>query len=139
LQPQLGGGVCSFQGTPCGDAFVTTLAPGAPGPVPPVTVVATPPVLAPGGTLQVTWSGIPAPTASDHLRICGLGALGGSFCEVSSSWSTGSAAAGALLMALPADLAPGLYDVRLMSPDAADLDILKPIGRSEPIRVSAQK
>jgi hypothetical protein len=42
-------------------------------------------------------------------------------------------------MALPADLAPGLYDVRLMSPDAADLDILKPIGRSEPIRVSAQK
>jgi hypothetical protein len=40
-------------------------------------------------------------------------------------------------MTLPADLAPGWYDVRLLSPDVNDNGIIKPIGRSEPIQVSA--
>ena len=137
FQPQLGGGICSFQGTPCGDAFVATLSGNAAGPLPPVRVTVEPAVIAPGGTLQVAWNGIPTPTANDHLRICSLGSWGDNFCEVMSSWSTDSAAAGTVLMTLPADLAPGWYDVRLLSPDPDDLGIIKPIGRSEPIQVSA--
>jgi hypothetical protein len=135
FQSHLGGGICSFQNTPCGDAFVATLSSNASGPVPPVRVAAAPALLAPGDSVQVGWKGIATPTQDDHLRLCGLGSFGSSFCEVASSWSTG-ASAGTRSLPLPEDLAPGWYDVRLMSPDPEDLDIQKPIGRSDPFRVS---
>ena len=137
-QPTLGGGICDFINTPCGDAFVTTIGPNATGPAPAVSVDATPADVAPGGALHVTWSGIAAPTASDHFRVCSLGAASDSFCEVAASWPTGSAAGGALDIALPGNLASGWYDVRLMSPDAQSYGVLKPIGRSEPIRVAPE-
>ncbi|RIL08021.1 MAG: hypothetical protein DCC71_00790 [Proteobacteria bacterium] len=137
-QPALGGGVCDFLGTPCGDVFVTTVAADAAGPVPPVSVSVTPSNVAAGGALQVSWAGITAPTPDDHLRVCALGAPTDSLCAVQQSWPTGAAAGGALEIALPAELAPGLYDVRLMSPDADFYGLLEPIGRSEPIQVAPE-
>lgn len=133
-QPSLGGGVCDYLGTPCGDAFVATIAAGASWPTPPVAVVATPAQVAPGGALQVAWDGIAAPTESDHFRVCRLGAASDAFCEVTTSWPTEGAAAGALEIALAAELQPGWYDVRLLAPDASSYGMPRPIGRSEPIR-----
>jgi hypothetical protein len=52
---------------------------------------------------------------------------------VAASWSTEGAADGALEIGLPAALAPGWYDVRLLSSDAEFYGVLKPIGRSGPI------
>ena len=89
--------------------------------------------------LSVTWSGIADPTTIDHLRVCRLGSPGGVFCEVDAWWSTDAAPGGVLLLELPADLEPGWYEVRLMSPDARDYDILKPIARSGPILVSGSQ
>ena len=137
-QPTIGGGVCDYFGSVCGDAFVTTLSADAVGPAPPVTVDVTPMEVAAGGTLHVSWAGIAAPTSSDDLRVCSLGAASDVYCEVAASWSTGGAADGAVEIALPADLAPGWYDVRLLSPDAESYGVLKPIGRSEPILLAPE-
>jgi len=127
------GGVCDFLGTPCGDAFVTTISRSASGPVPPVTVYVAPAQAAPGGMLHVSWSGIAGPTASDHFRVCSLGTSSDTTCEVTEIWSTGGAAEGMLDIGLPGELAFGWYDVRLMSPDAESFGVLKPVGRSDPI------
>jgi hypothetical protein len=98
-----------------------------------VSVDVVPAEVAPGGTLHVTWAGIAGPTSNDHLRVCSLGAASDSACEVTAWWPTGGAGGGTLEIGLPAGLAPGWYDVRLLSPDAESYGVLKPIGRSEPI------
>ena len=139
FQAAIGGGVCDYFSSPCGDVFVTTIAGGQPAPVQPTELSVAPTATGPGGVLSVTWSGIADPTTSDHLRVCRLGSPGGVFCEVDAWWSTDAAPGGVLLLELPAQLEPGWYEVRLMSPDARDYDILKPIARSGPILVSGSQ
>lgn len=137
FQPTLGGGVCDVFGTACGDAFVTTLTAGGPGVVPPVSLTVTPTEVAPGGTLTATWAGIPAPTASDDLRLHALGTSDSYPGEVAAWWQTTGTAGGNLSLTLPAGLAMGWYELRLLSPDPNFSNLLAVIARSEPILLGA--
>jgi hypothetical protein len=129
-QPAIGGGVCDVTGTPCGDAFVTMIWADGPRTVPPIDLVATP---APGGAVAATWRGIPAPSASDELRLYTLGSYGGSYDEVA-IWSTDGWSDATATLTLPPDLEPGWYELRLMTPDPAS-NLLAVVARSEPIAV----
>jgi hypothetical protein len=52
-------------------------------------------------------------------------------------WLTGGAGAGNLALPLPANLAYGTYEIRLLSPDPNYSGLLQSVARSQPIRVGA--
>jgi subtilase family serine protease len=136
FQPDLGGGICDYYDTPCGDAFVARITASGPGVTPSISLNVTPAEVAPGGTLTATWAGIPAPSAADELRLYTLGSLGGSF-DHAASWPTTGAGAGTVSLALPGGLAFGTYELRLLSPNPDAGNLLGVIARSRPIRLAS--
>ena len=138
FQNHLGGGGCNSIGLACRDAFVARITPGGAGVVPDISLGVTPADAAPGGPLTATWAGIPAPTASDvlSLYLLGSGELGiAPDRPALTSWPTGGAAGGTLVLTLPPALLPGTYELRLLNPDPNSYNQLTAIARSEPIRV----
>jgi hypothetical protein len=135
FQHQIGNGVCDFFGTPCGDAFVTKITGGGPGVTPAISIVASPADVAAGGVVSATWAGIPTPTASDNIQLFTLGSTAFNSSDIVAWWPTTGMAGGTLPLLLPADLAPGSYELRLSSPDPDVPALGKLIARSEPIRV----
>jgi hypothetical protein len=134
VQKTLAGGPCDARGSPCSDAFMTKITAGGPGVVPAVNVTVTPTDLAPGGTFTVSWNGIPGPTNDDWLNVYKLGGLSDSTNRVA-SWRTTGAAAGTLQLTLPATVASGWYELRLLSPDPKNFGVPGVIARSAPINV----
>jgi beta-propeller repeat-containing protein len=133
-QPRLAAGLCDVLGTACGDAFVARITPLGTGPMPAVTIAVDTTAVAPGGTLVATWAGNPTPSSRDYLRLFALGSAGDEFDDPVIAWSTPDAAAGRLALMVPADLPPGWYELRLLSPDLGS-GLPVPIARSEPIHV----
>jgi hypothetical protein len=134
FQRNLGGGVCDYFGGPCGDAFLAKISAAGPGVTPAIHLAVAPAEAAAGGTIGATWAGNPTPSASDYLRLFALGSAGDEFDDPLIYWPTPNAAAGELLLLLPADLAAGWYELRLLSPDPSS-GLTVPIARSEPIRI----
>jgi hypothetical protein len=86
--------------------------------------------------VTATWAGITRPTADvDHLRLYALGSGDGYPAVILAWWPTNGAAAGNLLLALPAELAVGWYELRLYGSDPDYPSLAQMIARSEPIRV----
>jgi hypothetical protein len=76
------------------------------------TLALTPTPVAPGGTVTVTWAGIPTPTTADWLALVPLNAVDTSFV----AWIyTNGRAADSLLFVLPPTLLAGAYDLRLFA------------------------
>jgi hypothetical protein len=73
-----------------------------------MTVTAGPSALRPGEALTVTWSGVPSPTSRD---LVGLYPVGGSTLVVGRY--TSATASGTAVLTVPANAAPGSYEVRL--------------------------
>jgi hypothetical protein len=75
----------------------------------------------PGGTLTVTWTGIATPTPRDWIGLFALGTLNTAFIDwiyVSCSQTAGSPQAfGSCPFIVPASLAPGRYELRLLAND----------------------
>jgi hypothetical protein len=134
FQRNLRGGVCDYFGGPCGDAFLAKISAAGPGVTPAIHLAVAPAEAAAGGTISATWAGNPTPSASDYLRLFALGSAGDEFDDPLIYWPTPNAAAGELLLLLPADLAAGWYELRLLSPDPSS-GLTVPIARSEPIRI----
>lgn len=134
FQPAIGGGVCDFFGGPCGDAFVAKIGAGGAGVTAPTWVSVTPTDTSPGSTLTASWAGVPIPTAGDYLVLYPLGAMSEAYVAW---WLTGGAGAGNLALTLPASLAYGTYEVRLLSPDPNYGGLLVAVARSQPIRLRA--
>jgi serine protease len=88
-------------------------------PVPRVTLNVTPDSVAGGATVNVSWSGIAAPTAADWIGLYVPGAPASPSVDwmyVSCSKAPAIAlAAGSCSFALPASLAPGSYELRLFA------------------------
>jgi hypothetical protein len=133
-QRTLSGGACDYFGSPCSDAFMTKITAGGPGVAPKVNVVVTPTDVATGGVITASWSGIATVTNDDWLNLYVLGGLSDSTYRVA-SWRTTGATAGTLQLALPAALAPGWYELRLLSPDPKQFGTLGVVARSAPIKV----
>jgi len=133
FQSAIGGGVCDYFGGPCGDAFIAKVSAGGPGPTAPTRVSVTPDQVVPGGTLEVGWA-LPNPTATDHLILYTLGSTSETYVAW---WATGGGAAGTLALALPANLADGTYEIRLLTPDPGMSGLLQAVARSQPVRVAA--
>ena len=137
-QPSLGNGVCDVTGTPCGDAFVASIWADGPRTVPAIDLVAAPspvaipPDVAPGGSVNATWRGIPAPTANDQIRLFTLGSYGGDS-DALASWSTDGFTDATSDLYLPVALPLGWYELRLMLPDP-ESGLLTMVARSEPFR-----
>jgi hypothetical protein len=133
--PAIAPGICDAEATPCADAFVARITSGGPAPLPAVNVTVTPDDVVAGDTITATWAGLPAPAAGDRLQLQPLGSPVGDFGEGSGSWSTTGAAAGTQPVVLPASLARGTYELRLLSTDPryAETAIM---ARSAPIRVA---
>jgi hypothetical protein len=74
------------------------------------SVSASPSSIARGGTLSVTWAGIPVPTATDWVALAAVGA--GDINYVAYVYTSG-AAAGSLNIQVPAGATPGQYEVRV--------------------------
>jgi hypothetical protein len=135
FQPGLGGGVCDYFGGPCGDAFLAKISADGPGVTPAIHLTVDPTDAEPGGTIGAAWGNNPTPTASDYLRLFALGSAGDEFDDPVIYWPTPNAVAGELLLRLPADLAAGWYELRLLSPDPGS-GLPVPIARSAPIRIA---
>ena len=133
-QPLLAAGVCDVLGTACGDAFVARISAAGSGPRPAVVLALDTVAVAPGGTLVASWAGNPTPSPTDYLRLFALGSAGDDFDDPVIGWSTPNAAAGRLPLMVPADLPPGWYELRLLSPDPSS-GLPVPIARSEPVHV----
>jgi hypothetical protein len=131
FQRSLGGGVCDYFGAPCGDAFLAKISAGGPGVTPAIRLSVSPTDAAPGGTIHAAWAGNPTPTARDYLRLFALGSAGDEFEDPFIYWPTPNAASGARDVTLPANLPPGWYELRLLSPDASG--VMSVIARSAPI------
>jgi subtilase family serine protease len=134
FQTAPGGGVCDIYGSPCGDVFVAKITAGGPGVVPPISLVVTPWELAPGGTFTATWAGLPAPGPIDELRLYPLGWPGDDF-TIIASWPTTGAATGTLVLTLPTAIAPGTYELRVLSADPNVGGFLEHMTRSRPMRI----
>jgi hypothetical protein len=74
------------------------------------SVSASPSTVARGGTLGVTWAGIPAPTGTDWVA---LTAVGTADIYYTAFAYTNGAAAGSLSIQIPAGAAPGQYEIRV--------------------------
>lgn len=134
FQPNLAFGPCDVQDTACGDGFVAKISAGGPGVTPAVNLTVDTTVVAPGGTLTATWAGNPTPTAHDYLRLFTLGSEDAEFDDPFIYWPTPDAAAGRLPLLVPANLAAGWHELRLLSP-APGSSLPVPIARSQPIRI----
>ena len=134
FQRHLTAGVCDVLGTACGDAFVARISAGGPGLTPAIHLDVDTTAVAPGGTVVATWGGNPTPSPEDYLRLFALGSAGDDFDDPFIAWATPNAAAGRLPLMVPADLPPGWYELRLLSPDPGS-HLPVPIARSEPIRI----
>ncbi len=134
FQPHLAAGGCDVFGTACGDAFVAKIDAGGPGLTPAIHLDVDTTAVAPGGTVVATWGGNPTPSPQDYLRLFALGSAGDDFDDPLIGWTTPNAGAGRLPLMMPADLPPGWYELRLLSPDPGS-GLLVPIARSEPIRI----
>ncbi|HEV8307572.1 MAG TPA: S8 family serine peptidase [Methylomirabilota bacterium] len=100
---------------------LTRLATSNPFTVPqPVTLTVSPTTVAAGGTLTATWSGIPAPSATDWL---GLYQPGAADTATLASQNTTGAASGSLPFPLPGTLTPGTYELRLFAGGGARLAV----------------
>jgi hypothetical protein len=131
FQPAIGGGVCDYFGGPCGDAFVAKITAGGPGPAAPTRVTTNSSQIAPGATVMATWA-IANPTPTDYLMLYRLGDLSDSYLAW---WATGGGAAGTRALALPANLPPGAYEIRLLTPDPELGGLLGAAARSAPLHV----
>jgi hypothetical protein len=76
------------------------------------TLVVSPSTVAPGGTVTITWAGIPTPSPSDWFSLNPVNSSDLSY--VTYVYGNGQAA-GSMTFTLPASLAPGTYDMRLFS------------------------
>lgn len=135
FQPDLAAAICDFLGSPCGDVFVARIAAAGPGVLPPVWLTATPEEIAAGGTVSVEWAGLPAPGASDEFRLSPIGASASDPDAVIASWPTPGTAAGTVLLALPADIAAGWYELRLLSTNPDFFNLLGVMARSDALYV----
>jgi glucose/arabinose dehydrogenase len=83
------------------------------------TLSVTPTQVSRGGTVTATWSGIPNPTSTDWIGLFEPGAQNPAFLDwmyVSCSKTPGAAAAaGSCPLLIPAGLAPGPYELRLLA------------------------
>ena len=137
FQQDLAPGICDALGNPCGDTFFARIADGGPAPLPAVNVTVTPHEVAPGGTLTATWAGLPAPAVGDELKLLPLGASGEKLPnagDLSVSWPTNGQAAGNQPLDLPEWVAPGSWELRLLSADPS-IGKTAVMARSDPIRV----
>jgi len=135
FQPNLASGTCDVQDTACGDGFLAKISAGGPGVTPAVNLTVDTTAVPPGGTLTATWAGNPTPTANDYLRLFTLGSEDAEFDDAFIYWPAPAAGAGQLQLLLPADLAAGWYEIRLLSP-APGSSLPVPIARSQPIRIA---
>jgi serine protease len=107
-------GVCGAGVVDAGAAVLAALAPSVP-----TIISASPETVAPGGTVTAEWSGIAAPSPTDWIGVYVPGATPNQFFHwiyVSCSrTATTAQAAGACPLTLPASLAPGTYELRLMA------------------------
>ena len=76
------------------------------------TLVMSPTTVAPGGTVTVTWAGIPTPTPADWLALVPLNAPNANY--VAWVYASGRAA-DSVLFVLPSALPAGSYDLRLFA------------------------
>jgi hypothetical protein len=83
----------------------------APGP----SLTASPVGAAPGGTLNVAWQNISAPTPLDWVGLYAAGAADTSYIT---RWYSGGRSSDHTLKTLPADLNPGEYELRLFTNDS---------------------
>ena len=134
FQPAIGGGVCDYFGGPCGDAFVAKITAGGAGATAPTWVSVNRTDTIPGNTVTASWAGVPIPSPDDYLVLYPLGATYEAYVAW---WLTGGAGAGNLALPLPANLAYGTYEIRLLSPDPNYGGLLEAVARSQPIRVGA--
>jgi hypothetical protein len=81
------------------------------------TVVMSPSTVAPGGTMTVTFAGVPTPTSKDWLALVPLN--GADTAWVAWTYTSGRAA-DSLTFTLPPALAAGAYDLRLFANDSFD-------------------
>lgn len=132
FQTNAAGGYCLLTIEPCGNAFVARINAGGPGIVPTPRLEVTPTELRAGGTITATWAGIDPPSPDDRLILFPLGDRADSFIFLPTYETTGNAA-GALLLVLPATLAPGSYELRLMTPNPVEPSLLATVARSEPL------
>jgi len=106
-------GVCGA-GIADATGAVSAVSPGA-------TIGVSPGSIAPGGTVTATWSGIAAPRATDWIGLYASGAPPTAFIEwiyVSCSKSpTAGRPAGSCSFVVPASLAGGSYELRLLAND----------------------
>ena len=86
-----------------------------------VTLSASPTTVAPGGTINATWSGIASPTATDWIGFYTPGAANTAFIDwiyVSCSKTPGAPrASGSCSFVVPTTVAPGTYELRLLAND----------------------
>ena len=134
VQRILAGGACDIFGSPCPDAFMTKINSTGPAAVPKINVTVTPTDVSPGGTITASWNGLPMPKAGDRLNLYILGGLADSTNMVA-SWVTTGAAAGTLQLAIPATVAKGWYELRLLSSDPNNNGFTDVMARSAPINV----
>jgi Beta-propeller repeat len=129
-------GTCDVLGTPCGDAFVAQVTADGPGVLPPVSlIVATYEYVAGRNNMKTTWAGLPAPGPNDHFRLSPLGDVSGDLEKVAAWWPTNGAAAGQMALRLPEGVAPGEYEMRLISTDPNFYGLPTVVARSEPVHV----
>ena len=124
---------CAVWGEPCPDLFLTKIVPDAPPVVTGCHLDVASTGLSPGGSVMAHWAGIPAPTSLDSIMLFELGHVADIWLFVPTFPTTGEAE-GTVLVTLPADLAPGSYELRLMAP-LPDSSVLHSIARSEPLTV----
>ena len=101
----------------------------------PTVISVSPNGASPGDLLTVTWSGIANPTARDWMGLFAAGAGNGSFItwiyvNCSQGGSTTPKASGACIVPLPAGVANGTYQFRLLSNDSFNV-----IATSNPLVV----
>jgi hypothetical protein len=85
--------------------------------------------------MKTTWAGLPSPGPDDYLYLAPLGDVFGALGTVVAWWPTNGAAAGQLPIPLPGGIAPGEYEMRIVSSDPNDYGLMNVVARSEPVHV----
>jgi hypothetical protein len=124
-------GTCSDTIYGCGDGFVTKIDASGPGAAQTTWVKMASPTARIGSSISAQWSGLADPTPYDWIGIWPLGHSDQPW-EIWGGWYTTGTASGTIVLGLPADMAPGWYEVRLWS----DNDIGAPVARSAPFQAT---
>jgi ABC-type molybdate transport system substrate-binding protein len=106
------------------------------------TLIATPTSTGPGGTLTVSYAGVPTPTPTDWVGLYSVGALDANYI---SRWYTTGQASATQSWLLPGTLTSGTYELRLFANDTFARRATSngftvgsvPIVRANPISVAA--